>query len=274
MIGQKKLFEKLSAFNLSTLPKSNILVGPTGCGKHTFVNEIAKKFNFEISDITDIIGNAEGNDYISEMFTNTTCTAYIIDYNNITSWISYNQGFNRLLKLLEEPTEYSYIFILCESLTDMLPTILNRCHIWRFEKYLTTELQQFANLSLDKYKILDTPGKIIDNADIIDIYITDARKIFEYIDSAIISNIFVLPEKLFYKEKEAGKFGFSAFCTLLSVIGLEFYLYKKISFNAYLLTNKLCENSKRFTIDKKKLYEGYLIDLKDELKRFKAENRI
>ena len=45
MIGQKKLQDKLNSLSINDFPKSLILQGELGCGKHTFCKLIEEKFS-------------------------------------------------------------------------------------------------------------------------------------------------------------------------------------------------------------------------------------
>ena len=51
--NQRKLNAILENLTMSTLPRSLILLGDRGCGKHTLVKELSEKLSLEVVDITD-----------------------------------------------------------------------------------------------------------------------------------------------------------------------------------------------------------------------------
>lgn len=50
---------------------------------------------------------------------------------------------NALLKLLEEPPENVYFFILCEDEKKLLPTIRSRCEVFRLQEFSAEELERY-----------------------------------------------------------------------------------------------------------------------------------
>jgi DNA polymerase-3 subunit delta' len=52
---------------------------------------------------------------------------------------------NRMLKTLEEPPAFAHLILLTDRLGDVLPTILSRCQLVRFEAPSVTELAQRLN---------------------------------------------------------------------------------------------------------------------------------
>jgi len=267
MIGQRKLIDKLNTLTLDTLPHSLILVGDAGCGKHTYLNEVVNKLQLEFEDVSELLDDEK----ILGIQQRSIPTLYLINSDLIKE-----RDQNVILKLLEEPTDFSYICIICSSINGLLPTITNRCYVWNFESYSEEELKNFTNLIGDDFKntikILNTPGKLLAMPTGISKYFADADLIFRFINKAIISNILILPDKLSYKLDDTSKIYFDIFIKILNAQALQCYMRKEINLNAMLLTSRLVNDSTIFNIDKKKLYEKYLVDLKDELKRFKGEN--
>ena len=194
-------------------------------------------------------------------------TIYLINSNEVTSG---EHAFSKILKLLEDYNKFAYIMILCDTLSDLPDTIINRCKIWKFEDYSVSDLQSIKIIDENYYSILNTPGKLLEIGDNISEFFDTANKIFQYADIAIISNLLVLTDKLSYNKHEDNKLNFSIFKDILYNSAINNYRNNVIGFEAVLLTNKLIRDSKLCSIDKKKLYEGYLIDLKNEIRRFKA----
>jgi Holliday junction resolvasome RuvABC ATP-dependent DNA helicase subunit len=50
-IGQKLLLNKLNNLNLDSMPRSLLLLGDVGCGKHTYSNLIANRLGLKLVDI-------------------------------------------------------------------------------------------------------------------------------------------------------------------------------------------------------------------------------
>ncbi len=152
MVGQKKLLDKFNSYSLTTLPHSILLVGDGGCGKHTLIKEFASKFEVEVVDISSNISL----ELIEEISNVVVPTIYIIDSSKITE-----KNQNALLKFLEEPSMYAYIFILTTSKSILLNTIINRCVVFEFAPYTKEELKTF--LGKEDESILDictTPGQV------------------------------------------------------------------------------------------------------------------
>ena len=53
--GQEKICNLIEKSTLDTFPRSLILVGPSGAGKHLICNEISLKFGLHIFDITNLL---------------------------------------------------------------------------------------------------------------------------------------------------------------------------------------------------------------------------
>ena len=161
MIGQDKLLNRIHTFTYNTFPQASMFVGEYGCGKHTIVNDISLMLDMPIKDITlDISHNLLMDSYISGI-----PTIYLIDIIKAGSSKKLIPLQNSILKFLEEPPQYAKIILLCENTAQILPTILNRCQVFTFEKYTPSELQAFAkqyNIDLDEKDTLvyNTPGKI------------------------------------------------------------------------------------------------------------------
>ena len=49
---QQYLYDKVNRGTIDTLPRTLMLLGEFGCGKHTLVKHISEKFNIMIEDIS------------------------------------------------------------------------------------------------------------------------------------------------------------------------------------------------------------------------------
>ena len=127
MVGQEslvKIFEGHIAEN--SIPRTVLLSGEWGSGKHTFVKEFAAKIGYDIIDITDCISLEK----IQEAQLSPYPNIYIINCDEISV-----KEQNMLLKFLEEPLKNAYIFLLSSCKQKLLPTVVNRCRVYSFSNY-------------------------------------------------------------------------------------------------------------------------------------------
>jgi DNA polymerase III delta prime subunit len=63
---------------------------------------------------------------------------------------------NSLLKILEEPAEYSQIFLVAQSLNTILPTIISRCRVLnaKNKNEVTQEKEEFLSMNISEKFIL------------------------------------------------------------------------------------------------------------------------
>ena len=255
--GQEKLCQKIDSHTMDTFPRTILLLGEYGSGKHTIVNYIANKFNLEVEDISDNI-TLETIDNISQR---TFPKIYVITSNKLTI-----KNENVILKFLEEPLKNAFIVVLSESKYNIIPTILNRCQVWELATYEQDFLRSFiSDLSIDVdtlLKVSNTPGKVIEYQSYpINEMIALAQKIFTNIARANVANALTLSRFIAFKN-EKDKFDFNLFLDVLLMISKEMYYNNKVTYEAYMLTNTLNNNKFIFNVDKKSLFEHYLIELK------------
>ncbi len=266
MIGQEKLINKLNKYTFSTLPSSIIIEGGFGCGKHLIVEQLCNQLEIKLIDISLLIDN----DMILSLYTKAIPSIYLIDISKASSSKKVELLQNSILKLIEEPPELAKIIIICETKNYLLHTIQNRCLIYTFEKYSIDELQQYCvqehidiqDISL--FNIYDTPGKLkllISTNDFADI-VSLTQNIILNIGKANVSNILTICDKI-----DFGSGGYNLYifiqCMKLSLTQLlvntsSFNLYKQM----YLLTKQLSVDISWLGVDKKALFENYLLNLK------------
>lgn len=154
IIGQNKLKLVLDNYTIQTLPKTLMFIGEMGCGKRTFAEYLAKKFNFEVVQIDEKVTQ---ND-LDVFLLRTIDTLYIIDLNKFSE-----KQQNQFLKFIEEPSKSVYILLLTNSEVGVLNTILNRCTKYNFEPYTLNEVEQIINSRVNEqaFKIFKTPGKLL-----------------------------------------------------------------------------------------------------------------
>ena len=269
--GQDKLLDRINKFNYETFPQSSIIEGTTGCGKHTLVNYISDKFNVPIEDISGKISN----DMIMDIYTKPNPTLYVIDMLQLNKSKRIDIVQNSLLKFIEEPPTDSKVIILCENKDNLLSTIQNRCQVFSFEKYNYTRLKQFTednNITLeseDLFCVYDTPGKLLNMTN--EVCFSELKslvdKVIDNIVRASIPNILTIPSKLNFDNSDG--YDIDVFLHLMrtsllnrmtdcSISNEEFNYLKK----QYTCTCKVCEKIKMFNVNKKALFENYLMELK------------
>ena len=233
MIGQKNLLNKLSQYNIDTFPRSILLCGEEGSGKHTISKYISENIiKFNLLDITSNISD----EYIDMIYRNPNPAVYLIDLTKITE-----KEQNVLLKFVEEPLNNSFIILLTESKNNVLNTILNRCMLFEMDNYTKDELREFITNKENEDLILSlirTPGKIINNdlsglnalCELVD-------KIVEKLSNANYANTLTIADKINYKD-EYNKFDINILFDTLAYKLNKAYINtnNKNIFNMYLLT--------------------------------------
>jgi hypothetical protein len=252
------LFDKVDRLTLDRLPRTLLLLGDYGCGKHTLVKYISERFNLVVENITENI-SSELIDNISQR---TSPSLYVIEGMKLTL-----RDENILLKFLEEPLKNAFIVILSESKQSILPTVLNRCQVWNFESYDSVYLNSLINTNCNRELLLsiaNTPGKILEYQQYpIEDMFNLADKIFLNIHRANFANTLSLSRYLAFKN-EKDKYNVSLFIDILLECCRKLIIEGKLAdYGVYKLTSKLNNNKLIFNIDKKALFEHYLIELKE-----------
>ena len=179
LIGfEKEYNDLLNRYESNNLPNSILIHGLSGIGKRTFLNKLVKNIiNIEFKDnnvdhhlnlfknnthpnikiiekeIDSKTGKIKTNitiDQIRRLKTFLNSTSIIqnsskiviidsADYLNISS-------ANSMLKILEEPKENTYIFLISNQISLLLPTIRSRCLKIKFN---THNLTNFTNIIKD-----------------------------------------------------------------------------------------------------------------------------
>lgn len=219
MIGQEKLLEKINLYNVDTFPRSCLIVGEKGSGKHTLVSYINENIvKFPLYDITATV-SAE---YIDEIYRNPNPGIYLINLSEMTE-----KQQNVLLKFVEEPLNNSFIILLSESKNLVLNTIINRCICFEMEAYSKAELGTFLTVEEDKdliLNILRTPGKILSTN------INNMKALYELCDKMITktkyanyANTLTIADKINFKD-DYDKFDLDIFFDCLCFTMFNNYL--------------------------------------------------
>ena len=215
LIGfEKEYIDLLNRYEKNNLPNSILIHGLSGIGKRTFLNKLVKNIlNIEFKDnnldhhlnlfknnthpnikiiekeIDSKTGKIKSNitiDQIRRLKTFLNSTSIIqnsskiviidsADYLNISS-------ANSMLKILEEPKENTYIFLISNQISLLLPTIRSRClkikfnthNLTNFTKIIKNNIDEISNEEINFYFELTygSPGTTIlyYNNDFLDIF--------------------------------------------------------------------------------------------------------
>ena len=215
LIGfEKEYRDLLNRYETNNLPNSILIHGLSGIGKRTFLNKLVKNIiNIEFKDnnvdhhlnlfknnthpnikiiekeIDSKSGKIKTNitiDQIRKLKTFLNSTSIIqnsskiviidsADYLNISS-------ANSMLKILEEPKENTYIFLISNQISLLLPTIRSRClkikfnthNLINFTNIIKAQIDEISNEEINFYFELTygSPGTTIlyYNNDFLDIF--------------------------------------------------------------------------------------------------------
>ncbi len=183
LIGfEKEYRDILNRYESNNLPNSILIHGLSGIGKRTFLNKLVKNIiNIEFKDnnvdhhlnlfknnthpnikiiekeIDSKTGKIKTNitiDQIRKLKTFLNSTSVIqnsskiviidsADYLNISS-------ANSILKILEEPKENTYIFLISSQISLLLPTIRSRCLKIKFNTHNLTNFTNIIKNNIDE----------------------------------------------------------------------------------------------------------------------------
>lgn len=257
IIGQESIIQFIHSNTLSTFPHTVLLEGSFGSGRHTICQYIGKTYGLEVEDISDNLNY----EYIENIMMRSNPWLYIIDSSKITV-----KNENAILKFLEEPMKNSFIVLLCENKHHLLDTIRNRCYCITMQKYTTEQLHQFISVNQNEAEVLslcETPGEILNLQSISVLELFDlCHKIFDKISSATFANTLTLSNNLAFKD-EKDKYNVALFFrALLRVAYSRAFENRPNSIGDYMITRDYIERLLVKNIDKKYLFENYLITLK------------
>lgn len=263
MIGQARLVTKLNTLSLESFKIPILLLGESGCGKHTLVQELVKKFNLDLIKLDNTITS----DLLIEYQQCPIDKFYLIDFTNFT-----DKQQNKVLKFIEEPSTNAYIILIAESEFGLLDTLLNRCIKYHFDDYTKEELKQFlpvgaTDLSDIIYSICKTPGQILgcNFTQLSNLY-GFCGKIVKNIKTAGLASTVGIETRLNYDENY-DKYDFNLFINMLLHVAAEEYIATKseLALQIYLFTNKYTQNLHYIAANKENFMINFLIELKESL---------
>jgi len=264
MIGQNELIRELNKINtIEELPKSIIICGKNGSGKHIFANMIAEKFMFE----TEVIDYELSLEILNELYTLTRPKLFIIDNEALKANKRIERFQNTLLKFIEEPPAFAWIILITMDKYSLLETIQNRCQIFETSPYTLEELQEIAKLNHKAFndvqlEILETPGRIIETSeeDIHTIYGL-CELILDNISKATPSNALTITKKF-------DIYNIDLFISVFSYVICQRILYGTFDkrYEQILeITRNLDKNLQVMNVNKTDLLDNYFLRIKQIL---------
>jgi replication-associated recombination protein RarA len=256
IIGQKKIKDFLLNKTLKTFPKSLLLVGEKGCGKHFISYIISEYFELPLVDLTTTINQ----EVISEIYTAKNPAFYLVDLDKITE-----KEQNVLLKTVEEPLSHMYIILVTSKPALVLNTIKGRCFQLMFEPYTEDELVIFApKLDRQFFNYCKTPGQaLVGSTTNMQDLIAYCNHIAEKFETASLVNCLNISDKIAFKD-EKDKYNLDLFIDVL----LNCIKTKIIEGNSNAITmysQIINYNNKRADIpnvNQKNLFELLLVEMK------------
>ena len=103
ILGQDKILKFIDRHTLTTLPRTIMLEGLSGSGKHIICNHLAEKFGLVLEDISESLTYEK----IEEITLRVEPVIYIINAEKLTT-----RTENTILKFLEEPLKNAFVVIL------------------------------------------------------------------------------------------------------------------------------------------------------------------
>lgn len=259
MIGQDKLQAQLLQYNLDTIPKTLLFVGPEGCGKHSLTAKMAQKL---LADIIEVSENVD-SDILIDFQQQPIPTFYLIDLDKFTE-----RQQNQFLKFIEEPGKNVFVILLSSTAIGVLPTILNRCQTYYFEPYTVAQLQQVREVSNSiLYKICNTPGQLL-QVDVtrFDELVNLCNYFLTTFTSKPTANILSIVNLLNFEENY-DKFDYSLFLRTLIFLAGERYLQEQdeLSKAIYIKTVAYYTRLQFKTLNKETFMINYLLYLKENI---------
>lgn len=254
MIGQVELVNKFNTYTLETLPHTILLLGDRGCGKHTLVNELSKRLNVPIKDISKDINL----DVINEAMMNPFTNIYVIDTNQLNE-----RQQNVILKFIEEPNDRTYIFLLCENKLSLIDTIINRCVPFTFKPYTKEELSQFTKETDSRiFNYCRTPGQVksisIQKLDELE---TLCDNLISKLSKASITNTLSVANRFNYKDNY-DKFDIDVFFELFMDKLLKSYINKNvIAKDIYFMVDSYYQTIKDSRMNRQHLMENMFLNM-------------
>lgn len=267
MIGQSNILKKY----IDNFPSPTILIGPKGYGKKTLVNTIASMKYLDIIHISKPISN----ELKTKLFTYTNKAIICIDLTT-SAYIKQIMSIqNSVLKLIEDLPSNFKLFILVEDESYLLDTILNRCFIQFLDDYTEKELRliakEYNSDNINKYsekeiQYINSPRDILLNVPVNTINEIEnlIDTIFSSIHRANVSNTLSISKKINFEIGESKQYDIDIFLNIFNYKLVEMLKmdYRNDYFLVFKLFNELKRDMAKTAINKHRLFEEFLLNIK------------
>lgn len=265
IIGQDELLNEIEYYvSNNRFPKSSLIVGECGSGKHTIAKYVAERLHVEYVDITSNLCV----DDLADIILSPTQHLLVIDMS-----LMDDRKSNSILKFVEEPPEYDYIMLLCDIQCTLMQTLNNRCIHFYIKPYKTDILEKFIpdECATKEFilKYSKTPGDVQKylpyRKEMIDDLNDIVCKITTKLDKAPMFNIFNISKKMCLKKDSAG-YDVNLFFNML----IDKYICLLASgefsnFNTIRTVYSYASAIKNSAYNKEYLFDNFLIALKRSL---------
>lgn len=258
MLFQDELVTNLKKYTIDTFPRSSIIEGPEGGGKHLVISYIKDIIN--IQDVVDITGKLTVED-IDNIYLEVSPKIYILNGDELSIT---NQ--NSILKFVEEPLKNAFVIVLTTNRYNLLATIRNRCICFKLHNYTSNELKVICpNLPDIYYNIFKTPGelKVGEHYDI-QKWLDFGNYFLDNASKATFQNILSIDKKFSYSSDFSEKDTFPAlyFLYLLNYLCTERIKENTCSEDIYSIYKEITNTLNNFrlpNINKNHLFQKLLI---------------
>ena len=261
IIGQTKLVNKLLGYSFNSMPKTMLLIGETGAGKHFITKKFVEYLGVELVEITA----QTTSDQLIEYMQRPIQAVYTLNLSELPE-----RQQHKYLKFIEEPTTNMRVILMAESEVGILPTILNRCVKYTFEDYTVEQLKQLSwATQVDNpivYEICKTPGQLLNlsSVDNLEVMKDTCIRLLNTISNISYAGLLSYNCKLNYKDNFK-KFDPDIFLNILIKTAYDLYIRENkeelFSIYCYLI------NRKQQLINKTLAKESFMLNLLDELWR-------
>ena len=255
IIGQTNIIDFIDKSKIDTFPRTFMLYGDKGSGRHSIFSYISEKLQLPTLDLSSKLTP----ELIDEMYSKVQPYLYLIDLQNMSQKDQIS-----ILKFIEEPLKNSFICIIATSHDNVLNTITNRCQVFYLNTYTKDILQQFitnktqADLIL---RVATTPGqvKIADELDLNETYEL-CKKLVTKLGKASVTNTLSISEKLGYKG-EKDKLDVDIFIRMLLSVTVDIIVdfHDVLYYNMFKLVRDTYDKLLVKNVNKKYIVENFLI---------------
>lgn len=260
MRGQPKITEWIDGITFDTMPRTVMICGARGSGKHLVTEMIRDKLSLPSVNITNDLNRST----LESILLSSSAGIYVIECDNITV-----RDQNTILKFIEEPLQNIFILLLSADSSKLLPTVrsrafplvLDRCDRNTLKSFVTGE---YDDVAIDKIvSVAETPGDVmyLCEHDVLK-YVELADKLLSKLHIASLPNTLSIADKVGYvlDQKECE---LSYFLRILMQRASVMCAHnpKSTSYTYKLMcdTHELISKMNSSTGNRKHLFENYLI---------------